>query len=260
VDYNRAMISCLMITQASRLALAKLAIGDFAVQTHAERELVIIHDGDDGFHAGLTALAAQVRTAPVRVLRRLPACVLGAARNASVAAAQGEFVCQWDDDDRYHPERLALQWRVLNEAKADFSYLCDQLHWFPARSEMYWDDWNREAYPLNVVQSTLLGRRARMPRYAELARGEDTDVLLKILRQGSAIARVRDAGWSSIYVYHGSNTFDGAHHAAISRAKALGQVALLQREGVLRQRLSEYRPGIGHVRMPHAGGALEFAG
>jgi hypothetical protein len=98
-----------------------------------------------------------------------------------------------------------------------------------------------------------------MPRYAELARGEDTDVLLKILRAGHAIARVRDSGWSSIYVYHGTNTFDAAHHAAISRAKALGQVALLQRESILRQRLAEYRPGIGAVRMPHEGGALEFS-
>ena len=85
-------------------------------------------------------------------------------------------------------------------------------------------------------------------------------MLLKILRQGSAIARVRDAGWSSVYVYHGANTFDGAHHAAIARAKALGHAALAQRETLLRQRLTEYAPPLGALRMPHTGGALEFDG
>ncbi len=254
------MISCLMITQASRLALARLAIDDFAAQTHAERELMIVHDSGDAFHAELAALATAVHGAPVRVLRRPPGDVLGTLRNASVDEASGEFVCQWDDDDRYHPERLALQWRALCEVKADFSCLCDQLHWFPARGELYWDDWNREAYPLNVVQGTLLGRRELMPRYAALARGEDTDVLLKILRQGSAIARVRDAGWSSIYVYHGGNTFGAAHHAAIARAKALGHAVLLQRQHLLRRRLAEYAPPLSAVRMPHEDGALEIAG
>lgn len=253
------MISCLMITQASRLALAKLAIGDFAAQTHAQRELVIVHDGDEAFHAELEALALSVRAAPLRVVRHPPGSRLGALRNASVDAAQGEFICQWDDDDRYHPQRLSQQWQAILREQADFCYLCDQLHWFPARGELYWDDWNREAYPLNVVQGTLLGRRERMPRYAEIARGEDTDVLLKILRQGSAIARVRDAGWSSIYVYHGANTFDAAHHAAIARAKALGHAALLQREALLRQRLAEYAPPLGALRMPHAGGASEIS-
>ena len=254
------MISCLMITQASRLALAQLAIGDFAAQTHAERELVVLHDGDNVFHSELVALAAAVLHASVTVSHQPPGQTLGALRNAAVAAATGDFVCQWDDDDRYHPERLALQWRALRAADATFAFLTDQLHWFPATGELYWDDWNREAYPLNVVQGSLLGRRERMPRYPELARGEDTDVLLKILRKGERIARLRDAGWCSVYVYHGANTFDGAHHAAISRAKSLGLAVLVQREHTLRQRLAEYHPAFGTLRMPHAAGVLEIPG
>ena len=103
-----------------------------------------------------------------------------------------------------------------------------------------------------------LRTRSDVPVIMLTARGEDTDVLLKILRQGSAIARLRDAGWSSIYVYHGANTFDAAHHAAIARAKSLGHAALLQREALLRQHLAEYAPPLGALRMPHAGGALEI--
>lgn len=254
------MISCLMITQASRLALARLAIGDFAAQTQAERELVIVHDSGEAFHAELCALAAAVPAAMVRVLRHSPGASLGRLRNAAVEAANGEFVCQWDDDDRCHPQRLSLQWQAMLREQADFCFLCDQLHWFPARGEMYWDDWNRETWPLNLIPGTLLGRRERVPRYAEVARGEDTDALLHILRRGDRIARLRDAGWCYVYVYHGTNTWDAGHHVAISRAKRYGQARLLQREADLRRHLAEYAPALGALRLPHEAGALEIDG
>lgn len=250
------MISCLMVTQASRLALARLAIGDFAAQTHAERELVIVHDADAAADAALRGLAAQCAANEVRILREEPGSSLGRLRNAAVAAAAGEFVCQWDDDDRYHPQRLALQWQALRANSADFCFLSDQLHWYPERGEMYWDDWDAEAYPMNVVQGSLLGRRALMPGYPLVARGEDTALLHEILRRRGALTRVRDAGWCYVYVYHGANAFDREHHEAISRAKRYGPARLLQREGLLRQRLSEYRPGFGDMRFPHDAGCL----
>jgi len=251
------MISCLMVTRPQRFELARFAIADFVAQTHAPRELVVLHDADAAFQAQLEA--AAIGHVDVRVVCHTGG-TLGRLRNAAVEAARGDYVCQWDDDDRYHPQRLALQWRALQEANADFCFLCDQLHWFPARGEIFWDDWNREAYPMNVVQGTLLGRRERMPAYPDEARGEDTGLLHAILRRGDSIARLRDAGWCYVYVYHGGNAWDAAHHAAIPRAKALRHAALLQRETVLRERLSEYRPGFGAVRFPHEAGELVFAG
>lgn len=250
------MISCFMVTQPSRLALAKLAIGDFLRQTHAERELVIVHDGDDACDAALGEMAAD---ASIRLVRKLPGATLGMLRNVAVEVCRGDFVCQWDDDDRYHPQRIELQWRALQDERAEFCFLVDQLHWFPHSGELFWDDWNREAYPLNFVQGTLLGRRDRMPRYPDAARGEDTDAVLQILRDGHRIARLHDAGWCYVYVYHGQNAWDEAHHAAIARAKGFGQVRLLQRERVLRARLAEYRPPLGALRMPHEHGAVEIA-
>jgi glycosyltransferase involved in cell wall biosynthesis len=254
-----SMISCLMVTQQSRLAMARLAIGDFAAQTHRERELIVLHDGDEDCDAALSAFAADAPGATIHVLREPPGRILGARRNAAVAAAAGDFICQWDDDDRYHPERLALQLQSLLAANADFGYLCDQLHWFTTSGDLYWNDWDRDVYPLNVVQSSLLARRERMPPYREIERGEDTGVLLDILHRGAPIARLRDVGWCYVYVCHGANTWDIAHHAAIARAKGHGQVRLLQRERELRRRLAEYRPGFGALRLPHAAGAIEIA-
>ena len=253
------LISCLMVTQASRLRLARLAVNDFRRQTYASRELVIVHDGDVHCDLALRSLAAG-EDAVIRVLRQPAGLPLGTLRNAAVTAAGGEFVCQWDDDDRYHPERLEHQWRELRKAGADFCFLCDQLHWFAASAEMYWDDWNLEPYPLNFVQGTLLGRRDAMPRYPELSRGEDTALVSELLRNKARIARVRDAGWCYVYVYHGDNAFELQHHAAISASKRYGQVRLLQRESLLRRRLGDYRPGFGSVRLPHEMGELVFGG
>ncbi|MGB8635263.1 MAG: glycosyltransferase family A protein [Rhodanobacteraceae bacterium] len=250
------VISCLMVTQPARFRFAEQAIADFAAQTHSERELVVVHDGDAAYDTTMSLLAGTLDGGLVRVVRADAGQTLGALRNAAITAAAGDFVCQWDDDDRYHPQRLALQWQALQDARADFCFLSDQLHWFPERGELFWDDWDGEPYPMNLIQGSLLGRRERMPRYPEIARGEDTGAVLDILRRGEKVVRLRDAGWCYVYVYHGGNVWSADHHLAISRAKAFSMARLLQREAMLRQRLAEYRPGFGRVRMPHASGEL----
>lgn len=244
-----------MVTQPSRLPLAALAIGDFLRQTHPDRELVVLHDGDDACDSALRTMTGDTS---VHVVRERQGATLGILRNAAVRACHGDFVCQWDDDDRYHPRRLELQWHALQSEHADFCFLADQLHLFSASGELFWDDWDREAYPLNFVQGTLLGRRDRMPDYPDAARGEDTGVTLEILRRGDRIARLRDAGWCCVYVYHGDNVWDSAHHAAIARAKRLDHVRLLQRERLLRARLAEYSPSLGVLRMPHESGFIDI--
>jgi hypothetical protein len=52
------MISCLTVTRETRFRSLELAVGDFARQTWAERELVIVHDGDAAFDMKLKRLAA----------------------------------------------------------------------------------------------------------------------------------------------------------------------------------------------------------
>jgi glycosyltransferase involved in cell wall biosynthesis len=248
------MISCLMVTQAARLPLAALAVGDFARQSHAERELVILHDGGADTDAALRALAALHPGASIRVVAEPPGLSLGALRNRALAAAAGSHVCQWDDDDRYHPERLALQWAALSAQSADFCFLADQLHFFPQTREMYWDDWSVEPYPMDFVQGSLLGRRERMPPYPDLARGEDTAAVRELLRRGHRVARLRDAGWCYVYVCHGGNVWPPARHAAISREKRFGAARLLRHEAMLRRRLADYAPGFGAVAFPHEAG------
>src|SRR5688500_18065174 len=108
------MISCLTVTRAERWPLLRQAIADFARQTHAESELVIVYTGDiyNGSGGFATALRDEIARygdaigARVRCLQEPADLPLGALRNRALAHARGEFVCQWDDDDRCHPQRL----------------------------------------------------------------------------------------------------------------------------------------------------------
>ena len=254
------MISCCTITQPGRLALLALCIGDFARQTHADRELLIVHDGDAGFDIDVQALAQAAHSpAPIRIHRTQAGQTLGALRNLATDEAHGDWICQWDDDDRYHPQRLALQFASLIAEQSDFCFLVDQLHWFAQTGELSWDDWDIEPYPMNFVQGTMLGRRSLMPRYPELRRSEDTELCLQILRARHRVSRLRGVGWCYVYVFHGHNTFELAHHAAITRLKNLPTARLLARQSLLRTRLSEYAPPLPTAFIASNSGLLDFS-
>jgi glycosyltransferase involved in cell wall biosynthesis len=222
------------------------AVADFAGQTLIERELLIVHDGDASLVTALDQLIAPylAQGLAIRVLAALPGTPLGGLRNLSVDKARGDYLCQWDDDDRYHPRRLEIQWQALVEQQADFCFLCDQLHLFKNSGRLFWDDWYGDSWPLNVIQGTLLGRRELMPRYPGARRGEDTGATLDLLRAGRQVARVRGAGWCYVYVCHGANAWEDGHHQAIAQAKAWDWSRLMGKEALLRQRLAEYRPPV----------------
>lgn len=250
------MISALMVSRRARLALAAEALADFAAQTHADRELLVVHDDGAGGDRDFGALAARHPEAAIRVLAVAPGRTLGELRNEAVAAAAGSHVCQWDDDDRHHPQRMALQWQALHDDGADACFLVDQLHAFLDSGELGWDDWGREPYPLDLVQGTLLARREAMPAYPALARGEDTALLLALLRAGARIVRLRGVGWCYVYRFHGGNVFAAGHHRAITAAKGLDAAALLNREALLRRRLAEYAPPLPRLRAIAAPGLV----
>jgi glycosyltransferase involved in cell wall biosynthesis len=252
------MISCLTVTREPRFASLELSVGDFARQTWAERELVIVHDGDAAFDAKLKALASSHDGAAIAVHREPAGQTLGELRNASVDAARGEIVCQWDDDDRYHPRRLELQFAAMRVENSEFCFLTDQLHLFAADRTMYWDDWNIEVYPLNLVQGTLLGSKTALGHYSPLARGEDTPLILDLLRRGSRITRLREHGYLYVYVFDGKNAWGYDHHATISAWKRFRGARLLALEPMLRARLAEYEPPLGQFVMPYEGGQLVF--
>jgi len=250
------VISCLTVTKAGRLEQLKLAVQCFSRQTCAGREMVIVHDGDEAYAGKLEQLLERFPGEKFRVVPADPGKSLGELRNLSVEAATGELVCQWDDDDLYHPDRLAQQYRCLTERNADFCFMTDQLHWFQNTAEFFWDDWNVETYPMNLIQGTLMGRRSMMPRYPALPQGEDTPLLLSIHNNGAKLTDLGGHGYLYIYTYSGTNVWDFSHHAAISRWKRLRKDRLQAEQDRLTRELRRYDLGLCEARFPHDEGEL----
>lgn len=256
------LVSCLTVTQPGRERFLQRAVGDFFRQRYAHRELVLLHDGDDAWHRAcetiidaaraVNATSREVSCRLVRVPMREDSDALqsareslGALRNRAVAAAQGELVCQWDDDDRYHPARLSAQVEALLATNASACYLEQQIHRFADSGEWLVEDWSRQPYPRNLVQGSALVRRDALPRYPARARGEDTALLHALVAANEPITRIHDAPWLYCYSFHGGNTFDRMHHALIGRDTQLSAAALLNVRSALERELTAYDPPIG---------------
>lgn len=86
--------------------------------TYRDFEIVVIDDGS----TDQTAEIAESFGAPVRVLSQ-PNAGMSASRNRGVDAMDSEFVALLDSDDVWHPEKLRLQVKALEEdAVAGFCY------------------------------------------------------------------------------------------------------------------------------------------
>ena len=122
----------------------------------------------------------------------------------------------------------------------------------------YWDDWNVEDYPMNLIQGTIMGYKEKLGTYPALAAGEDTPVIIDIARRGCKISQLENHGYLYVYTYNGANVWDLEHHAAISQWKRYR----LERLEANKDRLSHYLAGYDfpfeNIRMPHDNGILEI--
>ncbi len=187
-------VSCIMVT-SRRPAFARAAINCFLKQTYPDRELLVLATADDRETIDLVNAFTNAR---VRlVLDPRPDASLGDRRNLAIEHAAGELICVWDDDDLYAPDRLRVQVAALIEHGAAACVLERLTLSWPAKRRLGIS--GRRAW-----EGSLLAAKSALPRYAPLARAEDTPVIEAILHQ----SRVVSVDMPRLYVYqfHGQNT------------------------------------------------------
>ncbi|MBQ4863976.1 glycosyltransferase family 2 protein [Pseudoalteromonas sp. MMG013] len=108
MNKTNPLISCLCITE-NRLGHLKNAYQYYKNQTYNNREFVVVcRSHDSTTVAYLYALEASDESVTLIVVESDCRITLGELRNRSIDAAQGEYICIWDDDDTHHPDRLTL--------------------------------------------------------------------------------------------------------------------------------------------------------
>ena len=247
VDHSACLptVSCLMVTH-DRLALAKRSIGCFAHQTYQNRELVIVSDGERWIRRGLERFVAEHGHENVRfVYPAQEGLTLGALRNIAMDAAAGEILCQWDDDDCYHPERIQVQVQQMLEQNGRACFLTDHLQFLEEDQALVWVDWTlggrsgrEQLLPGTVVM--FKDERFRYPESGLFSqRGEDSAILYKLYDTVPVVA-AKGLGYLYLYTYHGRNTFDRDHHYRLS---AFGRtISALEKEKELICRAMAHYP------------------
>jgi glycosyltransferase involved in cell wall biosynthesis len=182
------MISCLMITQANRHALAERAIAAFDAQSYKDRELIIVTLDD------VSALKRPFYKAKVGT-------TLNQMRGIGLGVAKGDLVCLWDDDDVHHPDRLKRQVEVLATVPQADACLLERvlLHW-PERGLAVVSEPRQWEPTLLAKRLSLLAKPGRFPPTPR----NEVDL------GGMSVVQLCEP-WLYTYFVHGANTNDASH-------------------------------------------------
>jgi glycosyltransferase involved in cell wall biosynthesis len=242
---NGPLVSCLMISRpaAGRFSLFKRGLRGYLNQRYSPRELVLV----------MSHLSAQQREAAVRHLRRLARPdvrlryvygnpTLGRLRNISLDMASGPLICQWDEDDIYHPDRLNVQVSHLRQSRRGGVFLQTLYHFFERSRELYIQDWGCFARPFDCHPGTWIIKkdpRVRYPMRGRHARkGEDVVFMLRHNQRHEHIL-LRDWPHIYVYVYHGGNTWDYEHHRRLAMQLSPPHASIVANRRAIESRLGD---------------------
>jgi glycosyltransferase involved in cell wall biosynthesis len=274
-DQQVPLVSVILVTNRAS-AFLREALDSVARQTYPNVELIVVDDGAEDPQFIEVAVSEH---STGRVVHQTSAGV-SAARNAGAAEAKGELLVFLDDDDRWRPERLALQSVALLDAPDAVVSYCgmqsiddagaviapaDQ---FAVKGEV---DIARRA--TGIILPNVIVRRTAFEQVGgfepQLRLAEDLDLILSLARLGDFVF-VPDVLVD--YRSHSANTtkryrdlckgIDGVIRAHLSAAEVRGDSALVAafRESLLaNQRYawwSALRAAKADLSQGHAGRAV----
>lgn len=166
------LVSCLCASKPDRWGMLQRSIIDFGRQTYKDRELIVAVS-DPRYAEQIEGFAEARSVGRVRVIQRDQRDQSGLLTQAQ-AAARGDFIAVWDDDNLNSPERLLKQ--LERTTTAAVSFLDGALYMFYETSELYFSRFDQPAVPLSqrCAATTLLAPRDLMPPWPNLGRGQSS--------------------------------------------------------------------------------------
>jgi len=196
-----------LMVSGNELRFVAAAIRCYLAQTYAHKELVIVRDPA----RPVQEVAAHVDSLGRKDIRFVVASgspTLAELRNVSVESADGEVLCQWDDDDLSHPQRIAVQLEAMRLQDARACYLQATFDHYVEARELYWADWSRALHRCHAGTAMWRKSKKRYSSNPEFAfRGEDR---VFFFGMKPPVAGVAGAPFLYVYSFHGRNTYDEA--------------------------------------------------
>jgi len=201
-----------MPTRPERKSFWDGAIRCFLNQTYKDSKLLILTEGSLDDYDHLCNGYPYDRIAYSRCSSGLPT---GAKRNAVNALVETELIVHWDDDDWYHPERIAEQVRFLDETGKQVVGWHDLLYYrIEDRSLWCYCFQGRQHLPYATGVSMCYRRSwwEKHPFLNDRRVAEDTAFWLDAKGAGVMASTGRDRGFANIkYIVaraHPGNTFN----------------------------------------------------
>ena len=213
-EMNIPLASCLCVTHKKPLMLQRV-IECFRNQSYANRQMVIVYEKSDEATSNFLRVHKWENSIKIVEVSYQPVkMVLGQLRNISIREADGDYVCQWDDDDWYDPDRLAVQMACVLQTRHP---ACVLSRW------IVYDAIGRKAYLSNkrLWEGSILCEKSILQNkpYPEISKGEDTKVI-DYLSDNDLLAVIPDMPELYIYTYHGANTWESSHFEDIFNASS----------------------------------------
>ena len=219
LNENLHKVSCVMVT-TGRYDLIKRSIACFLGQTYPNKELIIVSQGNVSANRLICDYVKSLNDRNVLFVEAPDSLCLGSMRNLSIELTTGEVICQWDDDDIYHPHRITSQYKCLMSNSCIGSFYSEFLKYFVDSGDLYCCNWSKEhLISHRYLCGTAMFFKSAFYEYENLLYPEEGDqccveedlnVLEKLLVKGNIISPMH--GFHYVYVYHGENTYDLNHH------------------------------------------------
>ncbi len=256
---SKALVSCLMVTKPRRARFSYLqdSISAYLRQTYQPCELVIVLDEtEDDLVLALQRHLATLARPDIRLFLPQGPASLGALRNRSVEVSVGDILCQWDDDDFHHPDRVRRQAEVMSADNSRACYLQDVLQFMTGTRTLFWTNWMQAPVPAHP--GTLMCARTQMVEYPatgpQSQREEDRHVLQQLIAAGP-VSVVTGEPHLFVYRMHSENLSPQGHLQMLVETLAVSASFLRRREAALRAELAVFDFGPGDVTVTGSNGA-----
>jgi len=228
-------IHAVMITgkDIHHAGLAALSIVSFLAQSHPNRRLVIVNDGEYTFEI---PGVPDERIEQVNLDDKLR---LGALRNLAFEhIPENDLWAQWDDDDWHHPLLMTEQYNSIIENKVEGCFLHNQLRYAFSRNAA-WFAGCREGFA-----GTIMARNKPEMRYPSLRKGEDS-VFVEEFQQKYPFFIWQNPEYYYLRFIHGHNTWEDEHFRLKKRWRGSRRGLDAEARRYLKSILPLYKPVIG---------------